>query len=396
MAVLEKEIAELQLNISKTEKDISRSKFVEQGAVPKSVKAPVQYTSSPQVKYVDSSAPILQCPAFVDSSVPVVTKDSTLPEGSTVSKKDKVSSSKEKLKEKKAKKKTKGEVNLDVLRQDKVLNKLVEKQLMELAKSGTISYSKPSTMTKAHFSESSESDKSDSASDSSAKHKVKKSSKSCLPSDTDSSDSSESSEKKKKHKKKRKSGMVKKSSDHVKSPQTWPHSALQYEYVSKSVKYEDLDFRLFVAGELEIISSDKIKPTEKDSRIAFLKKIVYYSSIYQWKALLDFYAAFVRQVELGKKKWGDDTVGLEVPLLSKNVKPDIKKSTPGFKKDISKPFTWYCAAFQKNKCTKQSPHSTVIRGVSREVHHFCAACYRIDKIKNVHPESSSACPHFTE
>jgi len=97
------------------------------------------------------------------------------------------------------------------------------------------------------------------------------------------------------------SGMVKKASDDVVNPQIWPHSLLQYEYVNKDTKYQDLDFRLFVAGELEIITTSKIKQSEKTARLSFLKKIVYYSGIYQWKALLDFYAAFVRQIETGQK-----------------------------------------------------------------------------------------------
>ena len=53
--------------------------------------------------------------------------------------------------------------------------------------------------------------------------------------------------------------------------------------------------------------------------------MVYYSSIYAWKALLDFYAAFVRQIELGNRTWKNDPCYLEVPLLSKHVKQDFNK-----------------------------------------------------------------------
>jgi hypothetical protein len=40
---------------------------------------------------------------------------------------------------------------------------------------------------------------------------------------------------------------------------------------------------------------------------------VYYSNIYQWKALLDFYDAFLRQIETGVKTWKDNPGELEVP-----------------------------------------------------------------------------------
>ena len=191
--------------------------------------------------------------------------------------------------------------------------------------------------------------------------------------------------------------MVAKASDDVQNPQIWPHTALQYEYVNKGISFQDLDLKLFVASELEIISSKKIKSDERETRLSLLKKIVYYSSIYQWKALLDFYAAFLRQIETGVKTWKDAPDNLEVPLLSKYIKQDLnKKSSFIGKKESKAPMTWYCALFQRNKCSKTSPHKTMIRGVEREVSHFCAACYRFDKIKSQHPECSSACPHHDE
>jgi hypothetical protein len=53
--------------------------------------------------------------------------------------------------------------------------------------------------------------------------------------------------------------------------------------------------------------------------------MVYYSSSYTWKALLDFYAAFVRQIELGNRTLKNVPSDLEVPLLSKHVKQDFNK-----------------------------------------------------------------------
>lgn len=190
--------------------------------------------------------------------------------------------------------------------------------------------------------------------------------------------------------------MVAMATDHVVNPQIWPQTNLQYEYVSKGVTFQQLDFKLFVAGELEIISSKTIRDKEKKARVALLTKIVYYSSVYHWKALLEFYAAFVRQIESGQRSWGDSSVDLEVPILSKHVKQDFNKSNNTFKKDNNYRTVWYCFLYQKNKCSMNSPHSVMIRGVNREVRHFCATCYKVDKIQRVHPESSSACPHFTE
>ena len=45
------------------------------------------------------------------------------------------------------------------------------------------------------------------------------------------------------------SGLYKKSADTVKFPQIWPHSTLQFEFVSESVSFMSLDIKMFVAGE---------------------------------------------------------------------------------------------------------------------------------------------------
>ena len=74
---------------------------------------------------------------------------------------------------------------------------------------------------------------------------------------------SNTSKDRKRNKKSLKSGLYKKSSDIVKYPQIWPHSALQYEFVSESVSFMSLDIKMFVAGELEIILSKRIPAAEK-------------------------------------------------------------------------------------------------------------------------------------
>jgi hypothetical protein len=74
-----------------------------------------------------------------------------------------------------------------------------------------------------------------------------------------------------------------------------------HEYINKSVAFQDLDFKRFDAGELEINSSRKIKIDERNTRLSFFfKTIVCFSNMYQCKALFD-YAAFLRQIETGVK-----------------------------------------------------------------------------------------------
>ena len=120
----------------------------------------------------------------------------------------------------------------------------------------------------------------------------------------------------KKPRKSLKSGLYKKPSDTVRFPQIWPHSALQYEYVSESVSFMSLDIKKFVAGELEVVLSKRISASEKMGRLKLLKKIMYFANIYEWKALLKFYAAWVRRIEIGLSQWSDSSAEIETPMLA--------------------------------------------------------------------------------
>ena len=218
------------------------------------------------------------------------------------------------------------------------------------------------------------------------------------------SNSSESDVKKEhKHrvKKSRKkvSGINAKASDRVKYPQRWPQSHLQFEYVNKQMKFEDLDFKLFVAGELEIIACVDVYAVEKAGRLELLRKIAYYYGTYEFAGLKSFYAAWLREIELGKKKWSDDSQQIETAILSKYVLKN--KAASNFKKDTSSNFNnsmeervWFCSEFQRNKCLHKNNHLCVIKGKQRMATHICASCWLKDRKKMEHPESSSCCPHL--
>ena len=63
--------------------------------------------------------------------------------------------------------------------------------------------------------------------------------------------------------------------------QLWPQSKLQFEYAG----FDDLEFNLFVAGELEMLSSSKISEVERIGRTKLLKRIAYFTELYEWKGL---------------------------------------------------------------------------------------------------------------
>ena len=84
---------------------------------------------------------------------------------------------------------------------------------------------------------------------------------------------------------------------------------------------------------MEIISEEDLSSTEKSGRITLLKKLVYYYASYEFKGLKAFYAAWLREIELGKKTWSDDSSHIQNAILSKYLlKGTTKsKSTPASK-----------------------------------------------------------------
>lgn len=270
------------------------------------------------------------------------------------------------------------EIDINALRKDKKLRKSVKKELKSLGlHCEDLSSASKSPDMSSESTSSSSSDESDDESSSSRKHKKSKGHKS--------------------KKNKKKSGIKAKSSDKVKSPQKWPHAYLQFEYVNKQVTFDELDYRMFIAGELEVISEADISKIERNGRISLLKKIVYYSSTYDFKGLKAFYAAWLREIELGKKSWSDDPVQIETAILTKHIRP-TKSSQPASKKDSGKPSSdkekvWFCSLYQRNKCSHKTGHISVFKGEARLCQHICATCWLKDKTKLSHPECSSSCPH---
>lgn len=137
----------------------------------------------------------------------------------------------------------------------------------------------------------------------------------CSMFDESDTDSEEETTSNKRGKKKLKSGMNAKPSDTVKHPQVWPHCFLEFEYVNKPLSYKELEFRHFVAGELEIFTSKAMKECDARDRLEHLKQVVYWEGVYEWDSILDVHAAKLRLIEMGKKTWADDFTRLENQML---------------------------------------------------------------------------------
>ena len=209
--------------------------------------------------------------------------------------------------------------------------------------------------------------------------------------------------------KKRISGIEMKVSENIKNPQIWPQSVLQLSTCVSALSFNDLDFGTFVAGELEIITQANISPAEKSDRLELLKCLAYAMPDYEWERLRDIYFTFLRQIEVGSRSWGTKPRDIELEVIKKALLVPVQyreKASRNSKSAAYKyidrepsrsrdntPGNWFCSDFQRNKCKQSSPHPATIRGVPRQVQHFCATCFQKDKQVVNHPECSSACPN---
>ena len=118
---------------------------------------------------------------------------------------------------------------------------------------------------------------------------------------------------------------------------------------------------------------------------------MYNSSSYEFATLKSFYAACLREIEVGNKTWEDDFSTIEMVILQKHVskskggdhfgrkpfKVDKKSDSPKDSTD-SKEKLWFCSFYQRNKCMHKGNHMKVIKGKHHYCHHICATCWQKD------------------
>ena len=80
------------------------------------------------------------------------------------------------------------------------------------------------------------------------------------------------------------SSLMAKASDLV-APQLWPHVTLQDEHATANLALKDIDFWLYVAGELEIVTASGTPSQEKQGRLQLLKQLAYLHVSYEWDTL---------------------------------------------------------------------------------------------------------------
>ena len=204
----------------------------------------------------------------------------------------------------------------------------------------------------------------------------------------------------------------KKSRKSKKSHIPFPHESLGYEYVANKKSFDDLDIRLFVAGELGVMSRPNIPRAELEGRRDLLKILMYHAGNYQWKAVKNLYSVIIDSIYVQKDRkwenWDHDLARLETMMLMSYALPKGESSKGGnLKKEKSKSQSsynnykyddevdnqiWYCTAYNKGNCKHNQPHNHYVAGKTRVVQHICATCHK-KKEYSGHREKSADCPY---
>ena len=198
----------------------------------------------------------------------------------------------------------------------------------------------------------------------------------------------------------KKSGKSKNSlTSDYKFPQMWPHSFLNPHFVqSKEKNYEDLTISEFCAGYMTILENESDE--KKEYRIAHLKELMYLSTRFNWKCILDYHGACLLEIERGHLKWGDSFQLLQSTTLAGGFLVPNKNrggsggsySQGGNQGNRSNEGTIFCKGFQRGTCQQQRDHYGQFYGENRLLKHICAKCWLKSKTQAAHPENSDDCP----
>ena len=197
-----------------------------------------------------------------------------------------------------------------------------------------------------------------------------------------------------------KSGLFDKSAQSKLVSKEWyAHSALE-EIGCRNKDMKELSFNLLVAGELEIIMSNKIGKKEQITRMELLRKLAYRHEVLPLKEIVELYSNFLGRVEKGKYKWGsksamrqlDNEIIFALSLERRGIERkwegrDKKRVGQGAGIQERKK---YCMEYNKGMCNLNSPHEGRLGNNVVMKYHICRRCLAEESQERYHTERE--CP----
>ena len=192
----------------------------------------------------------------------------------------------------------------------------------------------------------------------------------------------------------RRSGKSKTITSNVKYPQEWPHSHLSLHFVNRKKDYEELTLGEFCAGFAAIL--EFTRGSERKHRISHLKELMYLSTKFTWKSILNYHGACLMEIERGHLSWGDSFLILQSTTLAGSSlnahSGSFNRSSGGASGSAKGEGTIFCKNYQRGTCQQSRDHFGLFYGENRLLKHICAKCWLKERKSENHPETSDDCP----
>ena len=196
------------------------------------------------------------------------------------------------------------------------------------------------------------------------------------------------------------SGKSKSVCSRVKYPQEWPNSHLNLHFVNRKKDYEELTMSEFCAGYSTILEFSR--GIERKHRTEHFTELMYLSSKFTWRTVLNYHGACLTEIERGQLKWGDSFLALKSTILAGSSLISQNGSGVNGRTQAGSGFVHggnksesviFCKNFQRGTCSQTRDHYGHFYGQSRLLKHICATCWQKDEKLLSHPETADECPH---
>ena len=138
-------------------------------------------------------------------------------------------------------------------------------------------------------------------------------------------------------------------------------------------------------------------------RLEHLEELMYLSTRYFWRNVLNYHAAVLLEIERGNLNWGDSYQSLRDTTLAGNFINSSMRNGGTNGNFGGKSFTklsdesggvrvLFCQNFQRGVCNQSRDHEGLYHGETRLLRHICAKCWLGRKKMASHPENAENCP----
>ena len=133
-----------------------------------------------------------------------------------------------------------------------------------------------------------------------------------------------------------------------------------------------------------------------------LKELMYLSTRFKWRSVLDYHRAGLLEIERGQLKWGESFQLLQSTTLAGGLLVSNNRGGAYGSQNRTSSFganpagrsegVVFCKNYQRGICQQPRDHYGQFYGENRLLKHICANCWLNTKVQAAHPETSDDCP----